>query len=113
MPTDLKCDWCDWTASVGSYHGFRGNWFNALYCRECGLRQLLETTIEIGNPLKSEQSLSCADLLPDSMNPESVRCRGCATLGPIGRHGPITDEVPTSCPKCKLGAVSASGFWRT
>jgi hypothetical protein len=113
MPTDYRCSACDWKASVGGYHGFDGNWFNALYCRHCGAPQVLESRFSLDPAEPTSASFDRAEILSSTGQRRSVRCGYCGATGPLGSDGPITDDEPTKCPKCKTGSVVVGDVWKT
>jgi len=114
MPQMYKCERCGWNTSIGSYHGFEANSFNALYCRHCGASHCLETRsfVELDDP---------ASLFLDSVPigrtepglETMIHCSRCEIEGPLGNSGPITDEEPAKCPRCKSGVVNEFGSWMT
>jgi hypothetical protein len=102
MPADYKCTSCDWETAVGNYHG-ASDWFHDLYCRHCGAKYTF-----------APEQMTLNDQ-PITIDPNGeapiISCVQCGAEGPLGARGPITDQEPTTCPKCKTGTVKLTAFW--
>jgi NAD-dependent SIR2 family protein deacetylase len=107
-----RCTACGWKASVSDQHGHEGDHFHELYCRECGryyrLRDFPYARGDDGEPLPAELNGVRLPAVPRGEVP-MIRCSACGTTGPLGSAGPITDERPESCPRCKAGAIQCEG----
>jgi len=141
MPTIYTCTSCKIRFDVGSYHGFKGEWYNAVYCRKCGASvrikqsagQFLsafggdkngphERRYELSGPVTPKVIVINSDTKEIPM----VEC-ACGAKGPFGNHGPITDNLPKGfgesafgfrndvgkCPRCKKKTLRKTGEFVT
>ena len=143
MPVTLKCDACGVSFSIGSYHGKLNQWFNGLYCRQCGVAYTLSQSAEqfldhFNNTPKLKQHEYLLHsrhgiqhvLVGVDHRTTLVKCWSCGAEGPFGSNGPITDTVPEglkndfwpfvpdyqargTCPRCKQPCLKVQSEWIT
>lgn len=117
------CSSCGGSFSAGSYHGFAGEWYRAVYCRECGRTVTLKVSagqylsaFPGGKPpdvyryeLTGAVTPEVIEIAAGATEPPQVECI-CGAKGPFGKEGPLTDDDPGStCPHCKTETLKLTG----
>ncbi|WP_136805579.1 hypothetical protein [Desulfosediminicola flagellatus] len=143
MPKDYACSECELTISIGSYHGYDGEYITAMYCRHCGAQYYLQQSTSqfyAGNEQTEEEIAlytvrgpACIqDIVVSEHEPTpSLICDNCRVEGQFGSAGPITDRPPEGfgddydpfsgsdsmpvgiCPGCRSRTMKFQDEWTT
>lgn len=108
MPKDYQCSSCECTISIGSYHGFDGEYVTAVYCKNCGAQYYVQqSTVQFFDGLRGghqreehpqyqvrgPSTIQTIDVALHEPSPQ-ITCDICREEGVFGAAGYITEDAP-------------------